>query len=95
VTCDMEIKVWDKIPEAHFKEEDSVDVKYWTVGVHKAVKLSSEILCRWYLQCRLNRFILSHHARLFSKLRICSCIWFEESNGFHNCVVLFKHVRNW
>jgi hypothetical protein len=28
VTCDMEIKVWDKIPEAHFKEEDSVDVKY-------------------------------------------------------------------
>jgi hypothetical protein len=46
-------------------------------------------------QWRWNRFILSRHVGRFPKLQTCNTVWFRESNGLCNCVVLFKLVRNW
>jgi hypothetical protein len=85
-----EMQVLDRIQEATRREGRYWCCNCWTMEIHKATKFAVEILCRLYLQCLQNRFILSYYARLFHKLQTPISTWFKAGNGSCNCVVLFK-----
>jgi hypothetical protein len=58
----MEMQVWERSQEGTRPEEQCWCCKYGATEVRKAARPASEILRRWYIQCRRNKFILFYKA---------------------------------